>query len=71
MRIGIDVRLWNETGVGRYIRNLVTNLSAIDKKNEYILFIRLQDAKNWKLEIGSWKLDILKSFIYQNLFWCV
>ncbi len=45
MLIGIDGRLWNETGVGRYIRNLVLNLSKIDKKNEYILFI---SAKNLK-----------------------
>lgn len=38
MRIGIDVRLQNESGVGRYIRNLVKYLKQIDKKNEYILF---------------------------------
>ncbi|HXS15212.1 MAG TPA: glycosyltransferase, partial [Candidatus Saccharimonadales bacterium] len=40
MRIGIDARLWNETGVGRYIRNLVRELAKIDKENEYILFFR-------------------------------
>lgn len=39
MRIGIDCRLWNESGVGRYTRNLVLNLARIDKKNEYVLFI--------------------------------
>ena len=38
MRIGIDVRLWNESGVGRYTRNLVKNLQILDKKNEYVLF---------------------------------
>lgn len=32
MRIGIDCRLWNETGIGRYTRNLVKNLEALDKK---------------------------------------
>ena len=37
MRIGIDVRLQNESGVGRYIRNLVEWLPKIDKKNEYSL----------------------------------
>lgn len=40
MKIGIDGRLWNETGVGRYIRNLVANLAQIDTKNEYVLFLR-------------------------------
>ncbi len=38
MRIGIDARLWSESGVGRYIRNLVFSLSKIDKDNEYFLF---------------------------------
>lgn len=58
MRIGIDCRLWGETGVGRYIRNLVSNLAKIDKKNEYVLFVRSQDVKALKLEIGNWKLEI-------------
>jgi glycosyltransferase involved in cell wall biosynthesis len=57
MRIGIDARLWEQTGVGRYIRNLVLNLQKIDKKNHYVLFVRNQDLesvskvvknKNWK-----------------------
>ncbi|MBI4137010.1 glycosyltransferase family 4 protein [Candidatus Roizmanbacteria bacterium] len=36
MRIGIDVRLQNETGVGRYIRNLMTYLPKLDTKHEYV-----------------------------------
>jgi glycosyltransferase involved in cell wall biosynthesis len=39
-KIGIDARLWNQTGVGRYIRNLVWQLEKLDTKNEYILFFR-------------------------------
>ena len=38
MKIGIDCRLWNQTGVGRYIRNLVAELSKIDRGNQYVLF---------------------------------
>jgi glycosyltransferase involved in cell wall biosynthesis len=57
MRIGIDARLWNETGVGRYIRNLVGELQKCDKKNEYVLFVKngfkIEDLgfknKNWKI----------------------
>ena len=57
MRIGIDARLWNETGVGRYIRNLVWQLQELDKQNEYVLFVRqgIRDQglgtreKNWKI----------------------
>lgn len=36
MRIGIDTRLENESGVGRYIRNLLFNLNRLDSSNEYI-----------------------------------
>lgn len=43
MKIGIDARLWNQTGVGRYIRNLVENLQEIDKTNQYTLFVRSED----------------------------
>ncbi len=39
MRIGIDARLWNESGVGRYTRNLVKELQKLDRKNEYVLFV--------------------------------
>lgn len=46
MRIGIDGRLWNETGVGRYIRNLVSNLAEIDKQNEYVLFLRKKEYES-------------------------
>jgi glycosyltransferase involved in cell wall biosynthesis len=56
MRIGIDGRLWNETGVGRYIRNLVRELKVLDKKNTYVLFVgedckidELSNNKNWKV----------------------
>jgi glycosyltransferase involved in cell wall biosynthesis len=38
MTIGIDARLWNETGVGRYIRQLFFWLPKIDKKNKYVWF---------------------------------
>ena len=41
MKIGIDARLWSESGVGRYIRNLVENLKLIDSNNNYVLFAKL------------------------------
>ena len=59
MRIGIDARLWNQTGVGRYIRNLVDGLEQIDKKNDYILFTRPQDGvkpKNSNFKIVNTKI---------------
>ena len=39
-RIGIDARLYEETGVGRYIQNLITHLSYIDTRNHYVLLLR-------------------------------
>ncbi len=48
-RIGIDCRLWNETGVGRYIRNLVFSLAKIDAKNTYILFVQKREFDTLKL----------------------
>lgn len=43
MKIGIDTRLWNESGVGRYTRNLIRNVLELDKKNEYVLFVRSRE----------------------------
>ena len=40
MKIGIDARLIEETGVGRYIRNLIVQLGILDKKNTYVVFLR-------------------------------
>jgi hypothetical protein len=40
MKIGIDARLINETGVGRYIRNLLSELAIIDSRNTYVVFVR-------------------------------
>ncbi len=58
MRIGIDARLWNQTGIGRYIRNICINLQKIDTKNEYVLFVRNEDRKDIESEIKNknWKI---------------
>lgn len=55
MKIGIDCRLWYETGVGRYIRNLVTQLSDIDTKNEYVLFFRKEEYESVPLPGKNFK----------------
>lgn len=43
MRIGIDCRMWQQTGIGRYIRNIVKQLAELDPHNEYILFVLPND----------------------------
>ncbi len=40
MRIGIDARFYGvHAGIGRYVRNLISNLEQIDKENEYFIFL--------------------------------
>lgn len=43
MRIGIDARMLNASGIGRYLRNLISELQQIDSKNEYFLFLMGND----------------------------
>lgn len=51
MNIAIDCRLWNQGGVGRYIRNLVYGLQKQDFHNTYTLFtyenpnIKIQNSR--------------------------
>jgi glycosyltransferase involved in cell wall biosynthesis len=63
MRIGIDVRLWNETGVGRYTRNLIKYLQILDKENEYVLFVGSENYEDLKSQIKNLKWKIVKTDI--------
>ncbi len=63
MRIGIDARLWNETGVGRYIRNLVWQLQKIDTKNDYILFVKPGNTKQ-ELKIDGPRFKTIETDIH-------
>ena len=68
MRIGIDCRLWNETGVGRYTRNLVKNLQIADKSNEYTLFVLSKDYESIKYYVLSSKYHNWK-IVRTNIRW--
>lgn len=66
-RIGIDCRLWNETGVGRYIRNLILHLAKLDTTNHYILFLRSEEfetvplpGKNFEKRLADIRWHSLK-----------
>jgi glycosyltransferase involved in cell wall biosynthesis len=58
MRIGIDCRLWKQTGVGRYTKNIVLNLQKIDERNKYFLFVRTEDHESIRKRITNpnWRL---------------
>lgn len=47
-KIGIDARLYNESGIGRYIRNLLKWLQVADKENEYFVFLRKNEYESLK-----------------------
>ena len=53
MRIILDARMYQESGIGRYIRNLIFNLQKIDTKNQYFIlhlkkdFDELEYKKNF------------------------
>ncbi len=67
MKIGIDCRLIGQpVGVGRYVRNLVENLSRIDHENEYVLFVKTEDENNVKSEILNSKSETNSKFKIEN-----
>lgn len=59
MRIGIDARLWSQTGVGRYIRNLIAELINLDKKNEYVVYLRKEEYSAFVTPSERWKKRLL------------
>lgn len=59
MRIGIDARLYTQTGVGRYIRNLISELSILDKENEYYIYLRKKEFIEFKEPHKKWHKKLL------------
>lgn len=43
LKIAIDGRMLQQSGIGRYIRNLIFHLQQIDKHNQYFILLRKQD----------------------------
>jgi len=59
MRIGIDARLYSQTGVGRYIQNLIRELAAVDNENNYLIYLGKKDYSSFKLPNERWIKRIL------------
>jgi len=53
MKIVIDARAIKQTGVGRYIEELVTQLLAQDHDNQYVLLVREEDRSKLKFATGK------------------
>ncbi len=43
MKIAIDARMYLESGIGRYIRNLIKELERLDSENEYFILLKKKD----------------------------
>ena len=46
MKIAVDARMYGESGIGRYIRNLIFNLQKIDTENQYFI-LHLKSDYQW------------------------
>lgn len=57
MKIAIDARLINESGIGRYLRNLIDQLIKIDQKNDYFLLLLKKDL-GFKLPKNFQKVEV-------------
>ena len=68
MKIGIDARLINETGVGRYIRSLITELEKTDKKNSYVLFLRRDEFNTLHTRFEKQLADVPWHSVAEQLF---
>jgi len=55
MKIGIDARLIQETGVGRYIRNLIEQLEDLDTENQYIVYLSKTSFASFILPNRRWE----------------
>lgn len=64
-RIGIDARMYGlaHAGIGRYIQNLIRELSLLDKSNQYVIFTSPQAAKTLSLP-ANYTIAIAKSRHY-------
>ncbi|MDQ3098554.1 MAG: glycosyltransferase family 4 protein [bacterium] len=60
MTIGIDARMYGESGNGRYLRNLLIQLRLTDHKNSYVIFCLQKDYDAMRLVLASdkWKLVV-------------
>ena len=66
MRIGIDGRMFGPkvSGIGIYVKNLIINLLAIDKKNEYVIFLLPDGFDAWQTDADNVKKVLVKTRWY-------
>lgn len=58
MLIGIDARLYTQTGVGRYIRNVIRELIKLDTQNHFIVYLRKEEFGQFQVPNSRWMKKI-------------
>jgi glycosyltransferase involved in cell wall biosynthesis len=64
-RIVIDGRMINESGIGRYLRNLLENLQTIDMSNEYFVLLLQKDFEELTFKKNFKKVEA--NFLWYTL----
>jgi len=65
MKIGIDARMINASGIGRYTKNLLIELQRLDKDNQYFIFLLPADFEKLKFSANFQK--VLADFKWYGL----
>lgn len=65
LKIVIDGRMFGQSGIGRYIRNLVSNLQLIDQDNQYFILLGRKDFNSLSLQNNFHK--VLADFHWYGL----
>lgn len=60
MKIGIDARLYKQTGVGRYIRNIISGISHRDPVNEYVVYLGPDGFDEFELPNRKWQKKLVR-----------
>lgn len=55
MKIGIDARFYEKAGPGRYTKNIIQHLENVDKKNNYVIFLREEGYKSYNPTNANFK----------------
>ncbi len=64
MLIGIDARMLRYSGIGKYIQNLIENLARIDRKNQYILFVKENDLGICKINQENFNFQVVRASLF-------
>ncbi len=58
MKVVIDARLYSQSGVGRYLQQLIKNLAVVDSETNYLIYLKKEDyslfplpAKNFEKKL--------------------